>query len=294
MNWTSSRLKNTAKEVLKASYWRCVLAGIAAIAAMGVIRVITPGSFKSAIAGNMRMMTSFDIIKWANMYSQMQQYHTPDMESSAMSFGLALKMFSPRLLWSIALYFIKSTMIGIIVRVLLLQPLEVGCKCFFHENLYEDAPFTDLIRGFTVNYFNVLRVQFFRVAVTSAWALLFFVPGVIRNYELRMVPYLLGDYPDMSTREAFDLSKEMMEGEKWNAFLLDLSFFGWGFLSFASFGIAQVFYVQPYRELTYAGLYASLSEKLGSNYTKAEYSLSEPCGCDENYGRSEEYGLKDW
>ena len=91
-----------------------------------------------------------------------------------------------------------------------------------------------------------------------------------------MVPYLLGDYPDMSMKEAFDLSKQMMEGEKMNVFLLDLSFIGWGILSAATFGIVWVLYVQPYKELTDAGLYASLSEKYGRYYAGAEYSLIEP------------------
>ena len=283
MNWTGSRLKTDAREVLKASYWRCVLAGVAAIVAMGAIRMISPGNLKTAIEGNLRMITSYDLHKWANMYSQIPQYHAPSI-TPATTFGMMLKLFSPRMLWSVTCYFIKGTIISMIVRVLLLQPLEVGCKCFFHENLYEDAPFISLISGFLGNYFNVVRVQFLRAAVTSAWALLFFVPGVIRNYELRMVPYLLGDYPDMSTREAFDLSKQMMEGEKMDVFLLDLSFIGWGILSLATFGIVWVLYVQPYKELTDAGLYASLSEKYGRDYAAAEYSLIEPYGCGEDYG----------
>ena len=283
MNWAGSMLKADAREVLKASYWRCLLAGVAAIVAMGVIRVIAPGNLKTVIEGNLRMITSYDLHKWANMYSQMPQYHAPNI-TPAMTFGMVLKLFSPRMLWSLTCYYIKGTIIRMIVRVLLLQPLEVGCKCFFHENLYEDAPFISLISGFMGNYFNVVRVQFLRAAVTSAWALLFFVPGVIRNYELRMVPYLLADYPDMSTKEAFELSKKMMEGEKMNVFLLDLSFVGWGILSAATFGIVWVLYVQPYKELTDAGLYASLSEKYGRDYAVAEYSLIEPYGCGGDYG----------
>ena len=113
MNWTDSRLKTDAREVLKASYWRCVLAGIAAIVAMGAIRVITPGNLKSAIEGNLRMITSYDLHKWANMYSQIPQYRAPDI-TPATTFGMMLKLFSPRMLWSLMWYFIKGTIISMI------------------------------------------------------------------------------------------------------------------------------------------------------------------------------------
>ena len=46
-----------------------------------------------------------------------------------------------------------------------------------------------------------------------------------------MVPYLLADYPELSTEEAFRISREMMNGEKMNTFILDLSFIGWYILS---------------------------------------------------------------
>ena len=46
-----------------------------------------------------------------------------------------------------------------------------------------------------------------------------------------MVPYLLAENPDMDSKEAFARSKEMMMGEKWNAFVLGLSFLGWQILA---------------------------------------------------------------
>ncbi len=47
-----------------------------------------------------------------------------------------------------------------------------------------------------------------------------------------MIPYLLADNPQMTKKEeAFAESKRMMQGQKWNAFVLDLSFIGWDILS---------------------------------------------------------------
>ncbi|MDD6580855.1 MAG: DUF975 family protein, partial [Lachnospiraceae bacterium] len=47
-------------------------------------------------------------------------------------------------------------------------------------------------------------------------------------------------------------------GQKWNAFVLDLSFIGWHILSAFTLGILGVFYVMPYYYQTSAELYLTL------------------------------------
>jgi uncharacterized membrane protein len=62
----------------------------------------------------------------------------------------------------------------------------------------------------------------------------------------------------MDKDEAFARSKEMMTGQKWNAFVLDLSFFGWHLLGIFTCGLLQIFYINPYQQLTNAELYEAL------------------------------------
>ena len=81
----------------------------------------------------------------------------------------------------------------------------------------------------------------------------------IKAYEYRMIPYLLADNPSMSQEEAFALSREMMKGQKWKTFVLDLSFIGWDILSIFTGGILSMFYVQPYKMMTNAALYEALA-----------------------------------
>ena len=57
-----------------------------------------------------------------------------------------------------------------------------------------------------------------------------------------------------------ELSKEMMEGEKWNFFILKLSFFGWLLLCVFTFGIGG-FFLEPYMQATYAEFYAAMRSK---------------------------------
>ena len=50
----------------------------------------------------------------------------------------------------------------------------------------------------------------------------------------------------------------MMKGNKWRAFILDLSFIFWDFLGAMTGGIVTIFYVGPYRELTKASIYKAI------------------------------------
>lgn len=75
-----------------------------------------------------------------------------------------------------------------------------------------------------------------------------------------MIPYILAENPGIDSREAFAVSKQMMDGNKWAAFVLDLSFLGWQILSVFTCGILSVFYVNPYVYMTNAELYVALKE----------------------------------
>ncbi|MDE7427859.1 MAG: DUF975 family protein, partial [Lachnospiraceae bacterium] len=57
---------------------------------------------------------------------------------------------------------------------------------------------------------------------------------------------------------ALQLSRDAMEGNKWKTFVLKLSFIPWDILGAFTFGILEIFYVNPYRSLTYAALYCKL------------------------------------
>ncbi len=87
-------------------------------------------------------------------------------------------------------------------------------------------------------------------------------PYYIKYYEYLLVPYILADNPDMPRKQAFALSKQMMMGDKWNAFVLQLSFIGWYLLSFCTCGILSIFYVEPYRNYTFAAFYKTMQQKV--------------------------------
>ena len=110
------------------------------------------------------------------------------------------------------------------------------------------------------HYVNIVLTMFLRDLFTTLWSLLLVVPGIVKHYEYLMVPYIIAENPAMDYKEAFQISKQMMDGNKWDAFVLDLSFIGWTLLGVCTFGILLVFYVEPYIYLTRAELYHALKK----------------------------------
>jgi uncharacterized membrane protein len=72
-----------------------------------------------------------------------------------------------------------------------------------------------------------------------------------------MVPYILADNPNIGYKRAIELSNNMTAGNKFNMFVLDLSFIGWYILGMLAFFIGTLF-VLPYHFATEAELYLVL------------------------------------
>ena len=75
-----------------------------------------------------------------------------------------------------------------------------------------------------------------------------------------MVPYILAEHPELSANEVITRSRKMMNGNKWQAFKLDLSFIGWILLSAFTFGVVHILYTGPYMNTALAGLYEELMQ----------------------------------
>lgn len=84
-----------------------------------------------------------------------------------------------------------------------------------------------------------------------------FIGGIILGYAYKMVPLLIHDYPELSTREVLRTSREMMRGHKWDLFLLELSFLGWVLLSILTLGIGLL-WLTPYIYAAEAHFYEDL------------------------------------
>ena len=189
--------------------------------------------------------------------------------------------------------FAGAVVVIVIISILLsifVQPLfEVGRNRFYLESRVtgQSAGIGKLFWGFSNGYLKIVGTQFLRTLITESIVIVFLLMGflvvlfngsdwvgsvlmavmfgvligtcvsVYFQYCYLMVPYILAENPDMRAMEVLRLSKEMMDGQKWNAFVLGLSFLGWQILGTMLCGIGT-FFVQPYIDATFAELYAVL------------------------------------
>lgn len=150
--------------------------------------------------------------------------------------------------------------------------LTVGWKRYMMESRLGNSPFDTLFSGFHIGYMNSVKVMVWYGVQVFLYTLLLVVPGIIKSYEYCLVPYLLAENPYLEPRRALELSKLMTDGEKWNIFVLQLSFIGWFILGSLAFGLGNLF-VTPYYEAAFAELYAALRAKAFSLGYTDEHEL---------------------
>ncbi len=162
-------------------------------------------------------------------------------------------------LW-ILLITLIITICAAVLDIFILEPLNVGCRRWFLKNRTQKPSMGEVVHIFGNGYLNTAKVMFLKNLFTFLWTLLFIIPGIVKSYEYRMIPFLLAENPDMNYKEAFERSKALMNGRKWDTFVLDLSFIGWILLTSLTCGLLGIFYVLPYIELTNTELYVCLCQ----------------------------------
>ena len=153
-------------------------------------------------------------------------------------------------------------LIVLVAKVFVGNLLKMGGYRFFILNQTAQPGIGTLIDGFrSGHYVNIVLTMFLRDLFTALWSLLLVVPGIVKHYEYLMVPYIIAENPAMDYKEAFQISKQMMDGEKMEAFIMDLSFLGWYLLSAVTCGLLAIFYVNPYVQASFAEMYTFNKQK---------------------------------
>ena len=147
---------------------------------------------------------------------------------------------------------------AVLVKIICANALEVGGCFFFRNNVEKGSAEIALIREGFSDYAHVFVTLLLRDVFLVLWFCLGFFPGLVKNYSYKMVPYIVKEYPDLSEIEVITLSRRMMDGNKWHAFLLDVTFLGWFLAGNVTFGIISVLWLLPYYENTMAALYLEL------------------------------------
>ena len=143
-------------------------------------------------------------------------------------------------------------------------PLCVGVAYFMLAYARRTPPVgvSDMFHGFTQSIGANIVAYILITLYTFLWSLLFIIPGIVKSYAYAMTQYILADHPEYTATEAIEKSQELMKGNKFRLFCLELSFIGWIILSGIAFGIPLI-WVIPYMEMTKAEFYQNLLEEKG-------------------------------
>lgn len=243
MEWTRRDLKEKAKFSLKSFYWKSVL--------VAFILVLVGGGFSGG-GGRSSLGGDYDTEFTGNQLID----GIGGRYAGILGFVLGLA----------AIVIFAVVVIALVLDIFVFAPLQIGCKKFFLHAGDGNADLGHMGYAFRNNYLNIVTVYFLQNLFIVLWTFLFIIPGIIKSYEYRMIPYLLAEDSNLSFTEAKNLSRDMMDGEKWDAFVLDLSFILWDLLAAITWNLVGIFWVNPYYQYTCAELYKVLRTKVPGPY----------------------------
>ncbi len=264
--WNRKDVRKKGREAFKKNYWKSVfVAFLFALIAGGMSGVAGASNAFSQVTTQKSYSVNAD--DYESEYDEPEDVISEDVDMNFrydLEEDLVNEDGTPKatviatMIVVFLVVFIISLALGMALAAFLMNPMEVGINRFFFRNLEESSDVAEIAYGYDHSYLNVVKVLFIRDIKEFLWSLLLIIPGIIKSYEYRMVPYLLSEKPDMDIKEAFATSRQMMNGQKWRTFVFDLSFLGWHILGLFTLGILEIFYVMPYQLSACAALYETL------------------------------------
>lgn len=134
--------------------------------------------------------------------------------------------------------------------------IEVGNARFFLENRrFTKTKANKLVLPYRLGKTtHVAYTMFLKNLYTILWGFTI-IGGFIKYYSYYLVPYILAENPNMKTKDVLKLSRDMMNGYKWEMFKLDLSFIGYYLLGVLTLNISNLVFATPYIKATKAESY---------------------------------------
>lgn len=255
--WTREQLKTRAKDVLRKSYWWAFLVCL-------VFTLISGFGNSSSNTVNRRINTSssgyqssVDISSLAKE-AGLNKEQTKALQDIVDTYGSAASTGAS--VGALVISFVIK-LFNIAFSIFVIYPLTVGYNRYFLDQSAGNVNFGTLFSGFTGGkYMARVKTMFFKSLYTFLWSLLFIIPGIIKGYSYFLIPYIIADNPDISTDRAFEISMKTMDGEKWDCFVLQLSFLGWQLLGLLCCCIG-IYFVNPYQQATMAEFYITMRQK---------------------------------
>lgn len=252
--WTRREIKAGAKEFLRKNYIQAFIVCL-------IVSLLTGSFYRNRVYDhrNMGWNQHHELNQGARDYLD-DGYDQGIRSFASYNFPKVLRI---SILPMIFLGFgLVSMVLGLLIKFFILNVLEVGQASFFLEGLESRVEVSRILAVFSQdNYLQVVLTQFLKNIYIFLWSLLFFIPGIVKHYEYKMIPYILAENTSIDKDQAFYLSRQMTYGHKLDMFILDLSFIGWYILGSLALGLGHLF-VNPYVEASYANLYDRLKREI--------------------------------
>ena len=229
--WNRADLKSKGKAAFQGNYWPCVIVAL-------ILNLLTAGT--------------------AGSVSRKSQEASDEIAGAVNGMDESVLI---AVLVAIVSVVAVIGIVSLLLRIFVFNPLEVGCYHFFKKNVQESKASIGVIKEGFGNYVHVFLTLLVRDIFLVLWSCLFCIPGIIKGYSYRMVPFIIKDNPELSATEVITKSREMMNGNKWAAFVLDLSFIGWHLLGICTLGLVSLLWTNPYVYNTNAALYLELKNR---------------------------------
>lgn len=164
------------------------------------------------------------------------------------------------------------SVLGLFLKIFLINPIIVGeHRIFLESRNYRRTKIRRITYVFSKQrYLSTVKAIFKKNLYKALWDITV-IGGIIKNYSYLMVPFIVAENPKISGRDAIDLSRAMMNGNKMKAFKLDLSFIPWHILQLLTLGLAGI-WVNTYLRASYSELYVTLRNEYIKE-KKADFKL---------------------
>ena len=147
-----------------------------------------------------------------------------------------------------------------LVEFILGGVIQLGyAKYLLKQYHHQETAISDLFSEFD-RFGQGFAQNFLRGLYCFLWGLLFIIPGIVKTYSYAMTPFIMADHPNMTASEAIAASKDMMDGHKWELFVLRLTFIGWAIVAALTMNLGNLV-LNPYKNAAEAAFYREISRQ---------------------------------
>ena len=299
--WNRKEIKKQGKKIVKNNIWTLIALGLFMTIVFGKNFINTDGFANLKIIYNYtieknsnEILTDFQSKKLADEYAQraISQIFTGNMtnlindyndkhnitkgivfgvfqtftkgKAQLQNLGNSIANYKNKELFA-STFLIVASLFSVLIELFISYPIQIGeARIYLESKNYKETKIKRITYVFKKGrYISSVKTILLMEIYKLLWGFTI-IGGIIKGYSYRMVKYIVAENPQIDCKDAIKISREMMNGNKWNTFKLDLSFIGWILLQYITFGLAGV-YVTPYYSATFAELYIYLRKQYIEN-----------------------------